>query len=224
MKNYEGNNIIAYIDILGYKNIIDKEPERHNNIVKILTEEMRLKRGSERYGSASKINHIGFADSLIFISEEIDKDNFNKNIETILKTCQKIQKRLLKNEFLLRGSICFGRHKEIISENITYYPSETYIKAVVNESNITYPIITIDHDLFIHIDEQIRKNYLVKDQFNKIFINYIGGLTHEEKDNIQKMINSNKSKSDQRVVNKYLWLDAYLKWSYAKSINMFEIL
>jgi hypothetical protein len=222
----KANYLLAFIDILGYKEIIkNNDVIKINRIVEILSENIRFKRGSERYGSNPVLNVIGYSDSILFTTEKIESTNFQENIEHLFDICIKIQISLIKENILSRGGISFGEHKSFKQENITYFPSSAYITAVELEKIAKHPIILVDKELLLSIDEKIKRQYLLKDRFDNYFLHYLKNLRFEDKINIHKFIQSNILKfyncNDNRF-EKYHWLEIYLNWTFSESINYFE--
>ena len=142
--------VVAFIDILGFKESVDrstKSKKEFDRILKTLTElkEFFLRPKSEY--SLKEENEFGFdtqitqvSDSLI-ISRVIHEKG---GIYSMLSDCSFAIHLLIENEFLCRGAVKVGKmyhHGSILF-------GEAYLKAYAAEANERLPIVKFDELLF----------------------------------------------------------------------------
>ena len=176
--NYE-TRIVAFIDILGFKNII-KRSEENIKIIKnindaieflktweksnkwnlkiIEIEEDAQKKGIENFNIEHKTNCTTFSDSIV-VSVQADDQNINEVCSTLIANLAYISAMLLSENFLLRGGITIGKlqHKE---NGVILGPA--LIEAYELEKNISkFPRIILS-------DKLIKKlNYPLKEKNNR---------------------------------------------------------
>lgn len=142
--------VVAFIDILGFKNSVDKSTKDKKEFKRILQTLADLKdffikpkddyeiKADRDLGADTQIVQI--SDSLI-ISRLIQEQG---GIYYMLSDCAFAIHLLISNGFLCRGAIKVGNmyHKE------TTLFGEAYIRAYIAESEERLPIIKFDSDLF----------------------------------------------------------------------------
>ncbi|MBR2566586.1 MAG: hypothetical protein IKE29_18490 [Paenibacillus sp.] len=155
------NKLVAFVDILGFSNLV-KESETNDSKAQMLLSSLRdiesfIKREEELYErsesignntvSKLKVNYTQFSDSIILSTDivvpEIDGLKFH-NINNIMNMCtllSYLQARFLNEGVLLRGGLTWG---PIFHEkNICFGPA--FIKAYLLESELANtPRIVID--------------------------------------------------------------------------------
>lgn len=184
------NRIVLFLDILGFKNIIDKTVEKnienedaieklYRNLEEIKTfliDRLKINK-SLIYKENKSVIVTQFSDSII-ISFESDK---NATLLILIRTIQELIINLVNKGILCRGAISYG--KLIHNEKIIFGPAlndayETETKAAI------YPRIILDKSIIelgsitkkskekFFSKEDIIMNYLSKDTDEKYFINY----------------------------------------------------
>lgn len=227
ISNDDSVSLLAYVDILGYSDLVNKNADIVNKIPDIISECIRLNRGKERYSSKyyPEIHTTGFSDSIIFTIDIVDYNQINNEMEHLLSFCSNLQYRLIKKGILLRGGISLGNHFKTNFENINYFNSKALIDAHSIETSIEFPAIGINKSIVDLIDINIKQKFLIQDNFNNIFINYVSECDTTDKQDILRFINEKQLEYSQKahVRRKYEWLETLIKWSYSKSINTFNL-
>jgi hypothetical protein len=135
--------VVAFIDILGFKNSVDKSNGDEQEFERILQTLTELKEFFIKPKNDFEINDtqiIQVSDSLV-ISRLVKEKG---GIYSMLTDCAFAIHLLIDNGFLCRGAIKVGNmyHKD------TTLFGDAYIKAYIAESEERLPIIKFDSDLF----------------------------------------------------------------------------
>src|ERR1017187_1083412 len=159
--------IVAFIDILGFKNAIEKSNTDDEEYERILRTLKKLKErfvdriaqeGDKRDYNVNKDNqYIQVSDSLI-ISRPIDEPG---GFSLFLADCAFAMRTLLfESGFLCRGAITFGNlyHKG------TIIFGEAFIKAYQEEPKAKFPIIKFNEELIHEIKKYPRPFYSVNEE------------------------------------------------------------
>ena len=157
--------IVAFLDILGFKNLVDvyiKDPNFIMRMDQILTFSKKLLKGEWIRKGHSRflmdINSHMFSDSICISSPMIGLNIFN-----FLSLIASLQYELLGSGIFVRGGIGIGLHAEtpriIISEGL--------IKAFKLENSAKYPRILISRDIVARIEPHKHENIFVKRNFNR---------------------------------------------------------
>ena len=176
--NYE-NRVVAFLDILGFKNLI-KESENNdskiNKIYQVLEylksfetpdewdlkfveiEEDAQKKGVDSFEIKDEINCTCFSDSIV-ISIPLDNYNINEVVSTLVANLSYIGSILLENGILLRGGITLGNL--VHNENGIIF-GQALISAYELESRQSkYPRIILSDKLLQNL------NYPLKSKSNR---------------------------------------------------------
>lgn len=166
------NRVIAFIDILGFKEII-KESEQDTSKIELVysileylkaletsdkwtlqlleIEEDAQKRGVGNFDVRNRINTTAFSDSIV-ISVKID-ENVNEMVSTLIVNLAYVGAMLLEKGILIRGGITIGNiiHKE---NGIVF--GQGLIDAYILESkNAKYPRLIVSNKLIKHLEYPI---------------------------------------------------------------------
>lgn len=147
--SYE-TRVVAFIDILGFKNSVDKSNNDKNEFERILNTLTELKdffirpknnyeiEADRKLGADTQILQV--SDSLI-ISRLIQEQG---GIYYMLSDCAFAIHLLISNGYLCKGAIRFGKmyHKE------TTLFGQAYVDAYLAEEDEKLPIVKFDKDLF----------------------------------------------------------------------------
>lgn len=244
-------HLCVFMDILGYKNLVNqaedsKEPTLIiNTIEKIIQECIRDYIDFKNEGDDKKYSYEIFSDSVIITIPVKECDSEEEYIEhiymelslLILIICG-IQITSLKYNIIFRGAVSIGNHYR--SKNVMFS------KALVNAYNAEkddaiYPRIIIDK---IHNeDEALRSNKLInelvysrmllKDK-STIFVDYIERIyqlsaislisrkyLEQHKELIEK--NLELYRANDNVLNKYIWLAKYHNYKVKQRDKELEI-
>lgn len=172
MPQYE-QSLVTYLDILGFKNLIDqsaKDPEKVTRIIEILFE---LERQST-LGSPSTTTQ-NFSD-LIIRAVRLGPDvNLLRVIDTECLVLAGIQcKLLIDNEVLIRGGICSERF--YMEQGFVFGPAlvKSYHLA---EQVAVYPRIIIDRNLIAQQDQddvmQLHGTFVTRGDDGAYFLDYL---------------------------------------------------
>lgn len=130
---------IAFIDILGFKNLVMNEQcdYLYNVFQQIrVSSQTRFNLNNELVSAFSKVKHYVMSDSIILYIEASIKDSFF----ALVRTCQFLQMSLLTMEapILVRGGITSG---SIFSENEIIYGKGLVNSYLLEENTAIYPRI-----------------------------------------------------------------------------------
>lgn len=216
--------LCAFLDILGYKNIIktsnlDQNIKNIEKIKEIFKYHSSLKNNHEDYFWKAKT----FSDNIYLESKIKEHPIFTKgianesNIAYLLEELAHYQRNMyIECEFFVRGGIVIG---DVYSDEDIIY-GKGIIDAVEEEKKAIYPRIVIAEKLLSVIEEN-RKCYgkeywgddiILQSEDGKYFLNY---LNFEEIDRkaltIHKaLIEDNlKKNNDEKILGKYIWLANY---------------
>lgn len=226
-QKYE-NRLVAFIDILGFSNLIlrsEKEPARIPWLINILNAIKYNEGIKERFGKKLdvRMEFTAFSDCFV-LSSRIPEDPVNASLYQIALICT----LLLKSGLFARGAVVEGNiyHRE----NVVLGPGllDAYGK---EQKEAIYPRIIVSKNLvkkYYHeikvpeLDKIINKwsaTLLRKDEDNIYFLDTIFSVPHslknaDEKEHveltkkhIEKQIKENKNKID--ILNKYIWFKRY---------------
>ena len=224
MKNYKSKNcFVAFIDILGAKELMCGNPKDALNIVHNAYDDainmiLRIYSTGNRYVK-TKI----FSDNIV-ISVQYTKDNEKYRLFILLILCAYFQERLLAYNILMRGGISRG---DFFIDNTMVW-GEALVKAYQIESQIAiYPRIVIEPKLIGElevlygnedINDQIKK-WVYQDNDGLVYVDYFHDFTYLNKNanlNLLTYISYNADKiikyqDNYKVAQKLLWHSSYLK-------------
>lgn len=216
--------LVAFLDILGFKGIVDRsvwDSEYYKKILSALRKiEHVVNHNIEKQISENrKVNMTQFSDSLV-----ISRPNHDLALWPMIMDLDLIQKILAKEGILVRGGLTSGLlyHKG----NIAFGPA--FIRAYELESKeAIYPRIIIDPDLLDAPSDEIKagliyswkKSNLKEDADGYYFINFLGGYFSDPNDSkeLEEMLHMQLSQLQGDTVNvvkvreKLEWLQAYIQ-------------
>jgi hypothetical protein len=132
MKITYQDNIVAFIDVLGFSEIV------YSNTTQSINKYFDIILNT--FCEATVKNHFKFI--LVSDSIVVTAKNNNSNVKQMVKVLCKLQEILLVNGILLRGAISFGKLYLNKSKNIIVGPG--LINAYRLESQTIYPRIILD--------------------------------------------------------------------------------
>lgn len=212
--NYKtSNHIIAYLDILGAKDMICNDTNfDFLNHLNMFMEDAIEESGGGVFPKEEDIYIKIFSDNILLAIESKENDeNKEQKIQKLFNTVANIYNEILRYGYLMRGAIVEGEffHNDIIvygkglveavqlEENIAKYP-RILVKTKVNEANSCY--------------------YLVKDSDDKMFLN----IFHlcEGLDNVIFRVNIlgllKKYKNNEKIREKIMWMINYFNSWFTK--------
>lgn len=188
MNNYE-NRIVLFLDILGFKKIIEETMDKENEnfektsfLIETINEMTKIAGITPKETTK---NVTQFSDSIVISF----KENDTKEIPKLFYNLQRLISNLLAREILCRGAISYGKlyHKD----NLIFGPA--LVDAYETESQAAlYPRIILDKSLLdimefhysLENTHQYRKisfesdidSYLKIDTDDKFYVDYFSGL------------------------------------------------
>ncbi len=168
------NKLIAYLDVLGIKQLIEDNRKGKEYIAIDKIEEMKkiVSTSSDISDSIEDFNCLHISDSFVFVCKP-------KSVISLIELLATIQTRIINEcNFLLRGAITIG--DTIIREDGKFIIGPAYIQAFqLQEDNAIYPRIIADKSVVKELFKQLNKSnesidkYLQKDSDKEYFIDYI---------------------------------------------------
>ncbi|MFC2118154.1 hypothetical protein ACFLSY_05895 [Bacteroidota bacterium] len=158
------NRLVAFIDILGFKDIVkqsEKDPTKIKLLYSVLNylknwevsenwnlrlveiEEDAQKKGVENFDITGKTNSTSFSDSIV-VSVKVD-NNANEMASTLITNLAYIGAILLEKEILFRGGLTIG--KIIHNENGTVFGQGLIDAYKLERNNAKYPRIILSDKL-----------------------------------------------------------------------------
>ncbi|MBK9479641.1 MAG: hypothetical protein IPP56_09545 [Bacteroidetes bacterium] len=232
------NRIVAYIDILGFTEMIkntvrEDNPETSSqnlnaiyNIVANFQEyfnQIRTRRGLKDNCSITM-----FSDLIVFSQPQSE----SVGVLAMFEALKRLQINMLSKNILLRGSIVFG--KLVHNQNIVIGPALINAYNVESKSAV-YPRIVIDPKV---MNLYVRKNGIIHRAGKKIkdldyditsddfdgtyyidYFNFVDDYLQNSKsssyyEGMEKLIERGKKSQDTGIRMKYLWMDEKLKEAY----------
>lgn len=217
------DHFVAYIDILGFTNMVEhdflKNPKNPKYITKLydihkLTQSL-IQQESENIG------FLQFSDSIV-LNMEYNKFKF----EYFINLLSKFQYNLILEGILCRGGIAYGKH--FSDDNFMF--SHGLIEAYKVENEVAVnPKIVISSDLFgllyPYPDSVDYSNFhLLKDDDGTIFIDYLRNYLPADQ---SKILSAIQNESDNpRIISKQKWLTRYMNFKQItipnQNMNIFE--
>lgn len=215
------DRIVAFIDILGFRQLVLTAGENPQGLLQELTSLLSAnvsKKWSESKGFKIKM----FSDCICASAP----NTFSGLIMAIVNISN-IQQAFLRRKLLLRGGLSFGRHYE--SRTLIF--SEALIKAYTIESSVAvYPRVVLDESLvqrFFGNDsgaltpgKTLANCFLQRDSDGKAFVNYFPSVTHSVEIDKKRRIGLERQKelildarknhpTDTSIMFKLSWVERY---------------
>ena len=217
-REYE-NRIVAYLDILGFKNIVEdsvNNKKTTNDIYYILNDVLYTYKDISDRMIKSKVykRSVSTLSDCIIMSISINGEK--ERVDDFITDILEIQQILLYNKFLLRGAITIG---DIIhNNNVVFGPAVNRVVQLEKEEAL-YPRVIIDHDVLSNSSDKkdffelsIHKQHIINYD-EKCIINY--KLDNEiyrnchRKELLKKYIDIQLNRCES-ISCKYKWLKNYL--------------
>lgn len=235
--------LVAFIDILGFSDLVEKSKENEEYLVMILDALEEFKSELEKERPENSFEVAQFSDSLVISVPYVDTAVFF----TFIMKLNLIQKILAEKNILIRGGVSAGKlyHRGTIA----FGPS--FIEAYKIESQLAeYPRIVIDPKIInlISLPESVDKENMkfemgfwtfqnntypivLKDWDGLFFVNYLYGWGEEAEvaksllsylETELEKLNSNKL-TDNKVIRKIKWNIAYInEGNQKRTVNKSE--
>jgi len=207
--------LVAFIDILGFKRMVESEKDKAIKIIESLRRDIGEVLSIIKEGDYTDYSIKLFSDCMC-----ISCPDKLENIYYIIYQLMHLQFFLAVNGIFLRGGLSHGLH----FENDIMIFSKGLINAYELEKKAIYPRIIVDHVIvdIIHNDmpENLKEStlpFLRKSPDSLVFIDYLQAIEdiavddddffQEHKKAILQQINTNMN--DSTVLDKYRWLSEY---------------
>lgn len=154
-------NYLAFIDILGFKNVLDTKCYNNPNyILELFSEADSAAHRDEFYG----VKKLFLSDSILMWTPH------RSAILYLIENCESIQKHLFLHGHLVRGVIVKGDHysgdiesfntrtKKKLSFPDHLIVSPALVKAYLKEQSLKIPVIKIEGDVLIDMPLVFKKN------------------------------------------------------------------
>jgi hypothetical protein len=195
---------VAFLDILGFKAMVESEANGNNGIY--LNKLFKCHIEAKAIFDANTLTTIQFSDSIV-ISEPYNAKSFTRFVKAIAK-----YQRLLLNEGLLcRGGIAVNRH----FSNGAFTFSAGLIDAYKVESETArFPRVVISPDVIdlVFPMKDIPPELILEDD-GQYFIDYLGITKHTDlvilTNKIQEIVMSLRRSKSSSVREKGIWLASY---------------
>ena len=204
-------NLVAFIDILGFSEMVKSDIESPIKTDKYLDRLYRVhKRTEDIKNEGLEVNIVQFSDSVV-LSMPYKPENLKGFIEII----SKYQFDLFCEGILSRGGIALGKH--FYKEGFMY--SLGLIEAYKIESQISrFPRVVISWDLLnlVYPSNDIPSEILlIKENDGYYFVDYLIHHGDEAVDKYLSMILSQIDKIENASIKeKYIWLAEYIKFKF----------
>lgn len=212
--NYKtSNHIIAYLDILGAKDIICNDTNfAFLNHLSMFMEDAIEESGGGVFPREEEIYIKIFSDNILLAIElkENDEQKDNK-IATLFNTVANIYNEILRYGYLIRGAIVEG---EFFHNDIIVY-GKSLVEAVQLEENIAkYPRILVKTE----VNNPNNLYYLMKDSDGELFLNIFHSCSTFDdvtfKINLLEMLK--KHKNNEKIKGKIMWMVKYFNSWFTK--------
>lgn len=241
-------HLCAFIDILGYKNLVETVDKSSNPMLFIKKLESLIQKGITSYikfmnespkklcpDKSKEFNYEIFSDSIIIttsIEDDISEGDFTRKLICLCLILAEIQVESMQYGIIYRGGISIGNHYK--SKNILF--SKALVNAYLTESEeARYPRIVVDtihnEDNYLTfprvLETLLEAELLIKDD-NCYFVDYVYRLkrygyryVEKHKKYIETNLVSNKETT--KVLEKYIWLAEYHNYKMINSWKDYRI-
>lgn len=216
---YGDKSIVAFVDILGFRAMIEDDPkgERFIPIIeKAIEEALTFARISIDLGNnPAELEYRVFSDNICFW---MPMRYHTLSVSLLLSVVAEFQLAMVFNGVFCRGGIALGYHHA--SEHILYGPA--LVESVGLEHSTSNPSIAISNDIAEEV--HLIGFPLQMHQFHKIakgepwFVNYLSKAFFIEKRPSLKLLEHhhdvvlgklNEHRNEPRILSKYEWIAAY---------------
>ena len=223
LKKYS-NKLIAYLDVLGIKGLIERHrnDDEHLAIDKIEKIRKIVEDSADIVKKSEDIDYLHISDSFVFVCNP-------KTIILLIELLSTVQMRIISEcQFLLRGAITVG--DAIVREDGRFIVGPAYIQAYqLQENDAIYPRIIADESVIKEIKKsgQQIELYLQQDSDKEYFIDYIKVYMQKQSLNKQQIrvllrredifncltetFKENYQKENHNISQKYGWTIQYYK-------------
>ena len=201
---------IAYLDILGSKNLIDNDKNNEFlNYLNMLCGDALLEVSSNK-DIFIKI----FSDNILLaVNTECEAQIRKERIEALINRVGNIQNEILRYGYLVRGAIVEG---DFFHNDVIVY-GKALVKAVTDEEQIAiYPRVIVQKDIF-----ELLPHYFIMDEDNLVFLNqFIFSNTLEHISFKYQLLEMLNKKPSEDIQQKIMWTINYFnKWHKSQMVR-----
>ncbi len=203
--------IVAYLDILGAKNKIEKDEENFlKNLNSVLKSTYEMKKEKMLIGTIFQNLELKvFSDNLVFALEfSEDKAKQREEIKGIINLCALLQCKFLEEQIFVRGGITIGNFYigNIKNNDKNFIYGKALVEAYNLEANIAiYPRIILSErvkDYYSCLEEE---NRIKKDTDSIYFVNFLNA--NKIKETIEKYP-TNIKKMEQNIISEFKYIES----------------
>ena len=212
--NYKtSNHIIAYLDILGAKDMICNDNNfDFLNHLNMFMEDAIEESGGGIFPKEEEIYIKIFSDNILLAIELKENDEQRENkITILLNTVANIYNEILRYGYLIRGAIVEGKffHNDIIVYG------KSLVEAVQLEENVAkYPRILVKTE----VNTPNNLYYLMKDNDGEVFLNvfHLCNIFDDVAFKINLLELLKKHKNNEKIKEKIMWMINYFNSWFTK--------
>lgn len=202
---------IAYLDILGSKNLIDNDKNNEFlNYLNMLCHDALLEASSNK-DIFIKI----FSDNILLaVNTECEAQIRKERIEALINRVGNIQNEILRYGYLVRGAIVEG---DFFHNDVIVY-GKALVEAVTDEEQIAiYPRVIVQKDIF-----ELFPHYFIMDEDNLVFLNqFIFSNTLEHISFKYQLLEMLNKKPSEDIQQKIMWTINYFnKWHKSQMVRI----
>ncbi len=199
--------IVAFVDILGFSEMVKSDCENKNGNLKFFKV---LRELNDKAKSIAECSIKQFSDSIVFTSP-LSPDNYKKMIGVL----SDYQYELICQSIVCRGAISYGKHYE---ENEFMF-SQALIEAYQLEcTEAKYPRIIISNNLRDYYDEHQIEG-IIRERDALFFVDYFRGRDKEKLRIILKKFNYEMINCSMNIKEKYYWLNEYWEYTFQEGLD-----
>ena len=212
--NYKtSNHIIAYLDILGAKDMICNDNNfDFLNHLNMFMEDAIEESGGGIFPKEEEIYIKIFSDNILLAIELKENDEHkDNNIATLFNTVANIYNEILRYGYLIRGAIVEG---EFFHNDIIVY-GKSLVEAVQLEENVAkYPRILVKTE----VNTPNNLYYLMKDNDGEVFLNvfHLCNTFDDVAFKINLLELLKKHKNNEKIKEKIMWMVKYFNFWFTK--------
>ena len=207
---YTSKYCIAYLDILGSKNLINNDKNNEFlNYLNMLCWDALLEVSSNK-DIFIKI----FSDNILLaVNTECEAQIRKERIEALINRVGNIQNEILRYGYLVRGAIVEG---DFFHNDVIVY-GKALVEAVTDEEQIAiYPRVIVQKDIF-----ELFPHYFIMDEDNLVFLNqFIFSNTLEHISFKYQLLEMLNKKPSEDIQQKIMWsINYFNKWHKSQMVR-----
>lgn len=201
---------VAYLDILGSKNLIDND--KNNEFLNYLN--MICGDALLEVSSNKDIFIKIFSDNILLaVNTECEAQIRKERIEALINRVGNIQNEILRYGYLVRGAIVEG---DFFHNDVIVY-GKALVEAVTDEEQIAiYPRVIVQKDIF-----ELFPHYFIMDEDNLVFLNqFIFSNTLEHISFKYQLLEMLNKKPSEDIQQKIMWsINYFNKWHKSQMVR-----